>query len=110
ELLTNFDKINKVVFSMIFSYLMISFLLLFFNGTADIYKNYVSYNNQNESIKRQIKNGEMDIVVPPLNYKPQTIYPVYNGNDITSDKNNERNRSVAAYWGVDSIRVEEKEK
>ncbi len=30
--------------------------------------------------------------------------------DITSDKNNERNRSVAAYWGVDSIRVEEKEK
>ncbi|WP_142647548.1 DUF3329 domain-containing protein [Enterococcus faecium] len=110
ELLTNFDKINKVVFSMIFGYLMISFLLLFFNGTADIYKNYVSYNNQNESIKRQIKNGEMDIVVPPLNYKPQTIYPVYNGNDITSDKNNERNRSVAAYWGVDSIRVEEKEK
>ncbi|EME8275009.1 hypothetical protein KUC01_002703, partial [Enterococcus faecium] len=73
-----------------------------------IYKNYVSYKNQNESIKRQIKNGEMDIVVPPLNYKPKTIYPIHNSNDITPDKSNERNRNVAAYWGVNSIRVEEK--
>ncbi|EMF0285274.1 hypothetical protein KGD03_000026 [Enterococcus hirae] len=108
ELLTNFDRSNKVVFSMIFSYLLVSFLLLFFNGTADIYKNYVSYSRQTESIKKQMKGGEMDIVVPPLNYKTQTIYPVHNDGDITMDKNNERNRSVAAYWGVNSIRLEEK--
>ena len=50
----------------------------------------------------------MDIVVPPLNYKTQTIYPVHNDGDITMDKNNERNRSLAAYWGVNSIRLEEK--
>ncbi|EOS7753860.1 hypothetical protein FDO57_RS10595, partial [Enterococcus hirae] len=93
---------------MIFSYLLVSFLLLFFNGTADIYKNYVSYSRQTESIKKQMKSGEMDIVVPPLNYKTQTIYPVHNDGDITMDKNNERNRSVAAYWGVNSIRLEEK--
>lgn len=55
-----------------------------------------------------MKSGEMDIVVPPLNYKTQTIYPVHNDSDITMDKNNERNRSVAAYWGVNSIRLEEK--
>lgn len=108
ELLISFDKTNKLIFSMIFSFVFVSFILTFFSGSVDIYRNFISYNNQTKAIRKQINDGKEDIIVPPLNYQTKTIYPVHNNNDITLDKNNERNKNVAAYWGVKSIKLEDK--
>lgn len=107
ELLLNFDKVNKLIFSGILGYISVLFILLFFIGSIDIYRNHVSYSRQAEAIKTQMSEGKEDIVVPALDYKPKTRYPKHSDDDITADKNNERNKNVAAYWGVKSIRLED---
>lgn len=106
EVLDNKKTNNLMLASIILGYLMTMFLCSFFLGISDIYVNYVAYNKQYQAIREQKNNGKKDIVVPSLEDNLKTQYPVRNTNDITADKNNQRNKNVAAYWGVKSIRTD----
>lgn len=104
DLLETSHSVDKLIVSGITGYVAMIFLFSFISGTIDIGRNYLSYKEQAQSIEQQIGEGKQDIVVSPLTYKPKTHYPVYGLGDITTDKDNHRNKSVAAYWHIKSIR------
>ncbi|WP_313886613.1 DUF3329 domain-containing protein [Enterococcus hulanensis] len=109
EVLEDKEVNNRLISSIFLGYLLLSFSFSFISGVIDIYKNYNAYDRQYQAIKEQKKAGERDIVVPTLNNTLRTQYPLKSADDITNDPNNQRNKNVAAYWGVRSIRTEDKD-
>ncbi|MDT2470338.1 DUF6056 family protein [Enterococcus avium] len=98
---------NRLISSIILGYLLLLFFCSFFSGVVDIYINYLAYDKQYQAIEEQKIAGKKDIVVPSLNNTLRTQYPLRSSDDITKDRNNQRNKNVAAYWHVRSIKIEE---
>lgn len=108
NLFTAKDSSSKLLISGVFAYVLPLFICSFFIGIADIYRNYSAFTIQQGEIAKQLEAGEKDIVVEPLRYLSKTNFTVSNAEDFSTNKDSSRNKAVAAYLGVNSIRSEEK--
>ncbi|GCF94099.1 hypothetical protein NRIC_19900 [Enterococcus florum] len=105
HLVTRAKETDKLLTAIVSGYILTFFLFSFTGELSNIYKNHLAINRQTEEIKMKIKAGEKDLVIEPLKYKVESNYVASDENDISPDKDSGRNKNVATYLGVRSIRI-----
>lgn len=98
----------KILQSVLYSFIVLKFLLLFVSGSVDILMVGIAYNERIDEINEQISQHKKDIIVSKAAYTPKTDYSIDFSQDITSDDSAKLNISSAKYFGVTSIKSVDK--